>query len=37
MKEQLRAIPFVLDGVIIDTSKYHYLAWEKLADREGIF
>ncbi|NNE03264.1 MAG: HAD hydrolase-like protein, partial [Eudoraea sp.] len=23
---------FDLDGVIVDTAKYHYLAWKKLAD-----
>ena len=22
---------FDLDGVIVDTAKYHYLAWKKLA------
>jgi len=37
MKVQLRAILFDLDGVIVDTAKYHYLAWKKLADREGIY
>ena len=25
-----------LDGVIVDTAKYHYLAWKKLADQLGI-
>ena len=24
---------FDLDGVLVDTAKYHYLAWKKLADR----
>lgn len=24
---------FDLDGVIVDTAKYHYLAWKKLADK----
>lgn len=28
---------FDLDGVICFTDKYHYLAWKKLADREGIY
>ncbi len=37
MKAQLKAILFDLDGVIVDTAKYHYLAWKKLADREGIY
>lgn len=26
---------FDLDGVIVDTAKYHYLAWKKLADQLG--
>ena len=27
---------FDLDGVIVDTAKYHYLAWQKLAQQLGI-
>ena len=27
---------FDLDGVIVDTAKYHYLAWKKLANRIGV-
>ncbi|NNE02773.1 MAG: beta-phosphoglucomutase [Eudoraea sp.] len=27
---------FDLDGVIVDTAKYHYLAWKKLAEELGI-
>jgi beta-phosphoglucomutase len=27
---------FDLDGVIVDTAGYHYLAWKKLADQLGI-
>ncbi len=27
---------FDLDGVIVDTAKYHYLAWKKLADELNI-
>ena len=27
---------FDLDGVIVDTAKYHYLAWKKIADQLGI-
>jgi beta-phosphoglucomutase len=27
---------FDLDGVITDTAEYHYLAWKRLADEEGI-
>jgi len=26
---------FDLDGVIVDTAKYHYLAWKELADKLG--
>lgn len=33
---KLRAIIFDLDGVITDTSEYHYLAWRRLADEEGM-
>jgi beta-phosphoglucomutase len=29
----LRACIFDLDGVIVDTAKYHYLAWKRLADQ----
>lgn len=28
---------FDLDGVIVDTAKYHYLAWRELADGLGFF
>lgn len=31
-----RAIIFDLDGVLTDTSEYHYQAWKHLADDEGI-
>jgi len=31
-----KAIIFDLDGVLTDTSEYHYRAWKKLADEEGI-
>ena len=31
-----RGFIFDLDGVIVDTAKYHYLAWKKLADELGI-
>lgn len=31
IKEMLAGI-FDLDGVIVDTAKYHYLAWKRLAD-----
>lgn len=32
----LRAVIFDLDGVITDTAEYHYRAWKKMADEEGI-
>ena len=31
-----KAIIFDLDGVLTDTSEYHYRAWKRLADEEGI-
>lgn len=30
------ALIFDLDGVLVDTAKYHYLAWKQLADQLGI-
>jgi beta-phosphoglucomutase len=30
-----KGIIFDLDGVIVDTAKYHYLAWKKLANQLG--
>lgn len=30
------ALLFDLDGVIVDTAKYHYLAWKEIADELGI-
>ncbi len=32
----IRAFIFDLDGVLTDTSEFHYLAWKRLADEEGI-
>jgi beta-phosphoglucomutase len=32
----IEACIFDLDGVIVDTAKYHYLAWKRLADDLGI-
>jgi beta-phosphoglucomutase len=32
----IKAFIFDLDGVIVDTAKYHYLAWRKIADQLGI-
>jgi beta-phosphoglucomutase len=31
-----KAFIFDLDGVIVDTAKYHYLAWKKIANQLGI-
>lgn len=31
-----KAFIFDLDGVIVDTAKYHFLAWQKLAESLGI-
>ncbi len=36
MRRKLKAVIFDLDGVITDTSEYHYRAWKRLADEEGI-
>jgi beta-phosphoglucomutase len=33
---QLSACIFDLDGVIVDTARYHFLAWKRLADQIGI-
>jgi beta-phosphoglucomutase len=32
----MKGFIFDLDGVIVDTAKYHYLAWKNLADQLGI-
>ncbi|MFW5691834.1 MAG: beta-phosphoglucomutase [Chloroflexota bacterium] len=32
----ISAFIFDLDGVITDTAEYHFLAWKRLADEEGI-
>ena len=31
----MRAFIFDLDGVVVNTAKYHYLAWRKLAGELG--
>ena len=36
MSKKIKAIIFDLDGVITDTSEYHYRAWKRLTDEEGI-
>ena len=30
---QYKAVIFDLDGVLVFTDKYHYLAWKKLAEK----
>ncbi len=32
-----KAVIFDLDGVIVSTDKYHYRAWKRMADQEGIY
>ena len=32
----IKACLFDLDGVIVDTAKYHFIAWKKLANQLGI-
>ncbi|MFV0375942.1 MAG: beta-phosphoglucomutase [Mangrovibacterium sp.] len=34
--KKITACLFDLDGVLVDTAKYHYLAWKELADELGI-
>lgn len=33
---RFKAVIFDLDGVITDTAHYHYLAWKRLAEAEGV-
>lgn len=35
MNKKFKASIFDLDGVIVDTAKYHYLAWKRLANELG--
>lgn len=35
MKNLIKAVIFDLDGVIVSTDEYHYLAWKRLADETG--
>ena len=32
----IKGIIFDLDGVIVDTAKYHYIAWKELSDKLGL-
>ncbi|TRX39413.1 beta-phosphoglucomutase [Flavobacterium restrictum] len=34
--EKVKAFIFDLDGVIVDTAKYHFLAWKKIANKLNI-
>ncbi len=36
IKPRFGAVIFDLDGVITDTARYHFLAWNRLADGQGI-
>jgi beta-phosphoglucomutase len=35
--EQIKAVIFDLDGVIVSTDEFHYQAWKKLAESEHIY
>lgn len=35
-KPDIQGVIFDLDGVLTDTSEYHYLGWKRLADEEGL-
>jgi len=35
--KKIKGMIFDLDGVIVSTDKYHYLAWKAIADKEGIY
>jgi len=37
MKHIIQAALFDLDGVVVFTDKYHYLAWKRMADEQGWF
>lgn len=34
--DDVKGVIFDLDGVLTDTSEFHYLGWKRLADEEGI-
>ncbi|HHU28406.1 TPA: HAD hydrolase-like protein, partial [bacterium] len=34
---KIKGIIFDLDGVLVHTDKYHYLAWKEMADKEDIY
>jgi len=35
MEQNIRGVLFDLDGVLVDTAKYHYQAWSQLAESHG--
>jgi beta-phosphoglucomutase len=35
-RDRMEAVIFDLDGVIVNTAEFHYLAWKRIADEEGI-
>lgn len=37
MKNEIKAVIFDLDGVIVSTDECHYRAWKRMADEEGIY
>ncbi len=36
LKKDIKAFIFDLDGVLTDTAEYHYRAWKRMADEEGL-
>ena len=36
MEKNISGLIFDLDGVLVFTDKYHYLAWKQIADEMGI-
>lgn len=36
MERTIKGLLFDLDGVLVDTAKYHYLAWKQLAEKLGL-
>jgi len=37
MNKAIKACIFDLDGVIVDTARFHYLAWKRLAEELGFY
>ena len=35
MNRTIKGAVFDLDGVLVDTARFHYLAWKKLAEELG--